>query len=216
MYIINDSLSVDHSGSEAETPVPTQFARNRRTRESRRRPERAAVIRAEAAAAPATAAAATAATTATDSAAAVTESSADSGSASVDAVQAVADSAEAGPSTSKTHDSIFESATEGKVEKRKRSQTAARKRSGPLHAPGTYVYDEVEAACSDGQYTCGSVLMPAGLGWQYILQHCLDLCSSSPGEELHIFVWLEHLSPQAACRLLQQEQLQHLWSGAAV
>jgi hypothetical protein len=97
--------SVDHSGSEAEAPVPTQFAGNRMTRESRRRPQRAAAIRAGAAAA----------TAAADSAAAATEDSADSGSASADAAQTVADNDEAGPSTSKAHANIFESDSVGKL-----------------------------------------------------------------------------------------------------
>jgi hypothetical protein len=30
------------------------------------------------------------------------------------------------------------------------------------HGPGTYVYDEVQAACDIGLYTCGAVLMLAG------------------------------------------------------
>jgi hypothetical protein len=30
------------------------------------------------------------------------------------------------------------------------------------HGPGTSVYDEVQAACNSGLYTCGAVLMPAG------------------------------------------------------
>jgi hypothetical protein len=29
-----------------------------------------------------------------------------------------------------------------------------------LHGPGAFVYDEVEAACESGQYSCGAVLMP--------------------------------------------------------
>jgi hypothetical protein len=31
-----------------------------------------------------------------------------------------------------------------------------------LHGPGAFVYDEVEAACESGQYSCGAVLMPPG------------------------------------------------------
>ena len=45
--------------------------------------------------------------------------------------------------------------------KRGRPRTVAKKQ-GRLHAPGTYVYDQVEAACQNEQYTCGAVLMPAG------------------------------------------------------
>jgi hypothetical protein len=30
------------------------------------------------------------------------------------------------------------------------------------HGPGTYVCDEVQAACDSGLYTCVAVLMPAG------------------------------------------------------
>jgi hypothetical protein len=127
-------------------------------------------------------AAAAAATAAADSAAAATEASADSGSASADAAHTVADSAEAGPSASKAHANIFESDSGGKAEKRKHAQGAARKRSGPLHAPGTYVYDEVEAACSDGQYTCGAVLMPAGHALENTIYCNVALTCAAPLE----------------------------------
>jgi hypothetical protein len=45
---------------------------------------------------------------------------------------------------------------------RKRSRPCPLAKRGRLHAPGTYVYDEVEAACECGQYSCGAALMPFG------------------------------------------------------
>jgi hypothetical protein len=54
--------------------------------------------------------------------------------------------------------------------KRKRGRPRVAKRARPAgkagrasaHGPGTYVHDEVQAACESGLYTCGAVLMPAG------------------------------------------------------
>jgi hypothetical protein len=43
--------------------------------------------------------------------------------------------------------------------RRKHSSACAR---AAQHAPGSYVYDEVEAACKSGQYSCRAVLMPSG------------------------------------------------------
>jgi hypothetical protein len=58
----------------------------------------------------------------------------------------------------------------GGASKRKRGRPRVAKRARPAgkaghasaHGPGTYVYDEVQASCSSGLYTCGAVLMPAG------------------------------------------------------
>jgi hypothetical protein len=58
----------------------------------------------------------------------------------------------------------------GGANKHKRGRPPLAKRACPAgnagrasaHRPGTYVYDEVQAACDSGLYTCGTVLMPAG------------------------------------------------------
>jgi hypothetical protein len=58
----------------------------------------------------------------------------------------------------------------GGASKRKRGRPRVAKRARPAgkagrasaHGPGTYVYDEVQAACDSGLHTCGAVLMPAG------------------------------------------------------
>jgi hypothetical protein len=58
----------------------------------------------------------------------------------------------------------------GGANKRKRGRPPLAKRACPAgnawrasaHGPGTSVYDEVQAACDSGLYTCGAVLMPAG------------------------------------------------------
>jgi hypothetical protein len=58
----------------------------------------------------------------------------------------------------------------GGANKRKCGRPTLAKRACPAgnagrasaHGPGTYVYDEVQAACDSGLYTCGAVLMPAG------------------------------------------------------
>jgi hypothetical protein len=58
----------------------------------------------------------------------------------------------------------------GGASKRKRGRPRVAKQGRPAgkagrssaHRPGTYVYNEVQAACDSGLYTCGAVLMPAG------------------------------------------------------
>jgi hypothetical protein len=58
----------------------------------------------------------------------------------------------------------------GGASKRKRGSPRVAKRGRPAgnagrasaHGPGTYVYDEVQAACDSALYTCGALLTPAG------------------------------------------------------
>jgi hypothetical protein len=58
----------------------------------------------------------------------------------------------------------------GGASKRKHGRPRVAKRGCPAgkagraseHGPGTYVYNEVQAACDSGLYTCGAVLTPAG------------------------------------------------------
>jgi hypothetical protein len=58
----------------------------------------------------------------------------------------------------------------GGASKRKRGRPQVATQARPAgkagrasaYGPGTYVYDEVQAACDIGLYTCGAVLMPAG------------------------------------------------------
>ena len=63
-------------------------------------------------------------------------------------------------------------------------QSTVAKKQGRLHAPGTYVYDQVEAACQNEQYTSGAVLMPAGHTLEAHVYCNEALTCVAPGESM--------------------------------
>jgi hypothetical protein len=60
------------------------------------------------------------------------------------------------------HQAALASAKRGRPRVAKRACPAGKARRASAHGPGTYMCDEVQAACDSGLYTCGAVLMPAG------------------------------------------------------
>jgi hypothetical protein len=64
----------------------------------------------------------------------------------------------------------------------KRGRPSGQAGRASAHGPGTYVYDEVQAACDSTLYTCGAVLMPVGHALDPVVYCNVALTCAAPVE----------------------------------